>query len=130
MKYLYYRLWQLFRQVKTNDMPATNAMIFITLWQFLNLALIYVLLGYYSKIEIVLRTKNEVYLIVFVFYSALTVLNYFCLYKKRDILLEKYKNESRKQIIIGNVLLTFYILGSFALLFYFGPKYTDKIFLN
>jgi hypothetical protein len=78
----------------------------------------------------VLRTKKEIYLIAGIFYSALTILNYFFLYKKREKLREKYMNESRKQIIIGNVLLIFYVLGSLAFIFYFGPKYTEKIIMN
>ena len=128
MRYFYYRLWQLFIRIKTNDMPATNAMIFITLWQFLNLSLIYILLGYFFRLEMVLRTKKEIYLIVGIFYSALTILNYFFLYKKREKLREKYMNESRKQIIIGNVLLIFYVLGSLAFIFYFGPKHRKNYY--
>ena len=124
MRYLYYRLWQLFTRIKTNDMPATNAMIFLTLWQSLNLSLIYILLKYFSILKIDLKTKGEIYIFAGITYSIFTIINYFYLYKNRDKLNDKYKNENKKQKIIGNILLIVYILGSCVLLFYFGPKYT------
>lgn len=129
MKYLYYRLWHFFKKIKTNDMPATNAMIFLTIWQFLNLSLVYILLKYYSVVEIEfeLKSRNEIYLLAGVFYSILTLLNYFFLYKNRGKINNKYKDESKKQRTIGNILLMFYIIGSFVLVFYFGPKYTASI---
>lgn len=127
MRYLYYQTWQLFKRIKTNDMPATNAMIFITIWQFLNLSLIYILLKHYYNLSIVLKSKSEIFVYVGVLYSILTILNYQFLYKKRDGLLDKYKNETKKQKIVGNVIITLYILGSFILVIYFGSKYTEHM---
>lgn len=123
MKYLYYKLWQCFKRIPTNDMPATNAMIFITTWQFLNLSLVYILLKYYFHIKFTIDN----YITIVVIYSVLTLLNYLFLYKKRMMIYEKYKDESKKQKLIGNILLILYIVGSFALVFYFGPKYTSSI---
>jgi len=129
MKYLYYRLWHSFEKIKTNDMPATNAMIFLTIWQFLNLSLVYILLKYYSivEIEFELKSRNEIYLFSGVFYSILTIINYFFLYKNREKLNNKYKDESKRQKKVGNILLMLYIIGSFALVLYFGSKYTASI---
>ncbi len=61
-------------------MPATNAMIFLTIWQFLNLSLAYILLKYYSivEIEFELKSRNEIYLFAGVFYSILTNLVLVC----------------------------------------------------
>jgi len=94
MKYLYYKLWQLFTKIKTNDMPATNAMIFITLWQFLNLSLLYILFANYSEIESELISKHEIYIISGTVNSILTLLNYLFLYKSRDKIYEKYQVEN------------------------------------
>ncbi len=129
MKYLYYRLWHFFEKIKTNDMPATNAMIFLTIWQFLNLSLVYILLKYYSivEIEFELKSRKEIYLFAGVFYSILTLINYFFLYKNREKLNNKYKDESKRQKNAGNILLLLYIIGSFALILYFGSKYTASI---
>ena len=110
-------------------MPATNAMIFLTIWQFLNLSLVYILINYYTKIEIELelKSRNEIYLSTGVFYSILTLINYCFLYKNREKLHDKYKNESKRQRNVGNILLAFYVLGSFVFVFYFGSKYTASI---
>ena len=124
MKYLYYRLWKLFSLVKTNDMPATNAIIFLSMTQFFNLALFYILALYYLDISFKFSSKNEIYIAVGVIYSLLTFLNYKFLYKNRAKLSEKYKSESKRQRFIGNTALILYVIISFAVVFYFGHKYT------
>jgi len=129
MQYLYYKLWQLFKKVKTNDMPATNAMIFLTLWQFINLFVVYILIEKYfvGEISLVFESKNNIYLIAGFFYSLLTLINYFFLYKNREKLFKKYRMETRNRNKLGNILLLIYIIGSFVLLFYFGPKYSTDV---
>ncbi len=129
MKYLYYKLWQQFKRVKTNDSPATNAMILLTLWQFLNLSLIYIIIEQYfsHELRLIFNSKREIYLYVGFFYSLLTLINYFLLYKNREKIFIKYKDETTKQNKLGNIILLIYIFGSFALLFYYGPKYTAGI---
>ncbi|NOR86435.1 MAG: hypothetical protein GQ527_02380 [Bacteroidales bacterium] len=121
MKYLYYKLWQQFKRVKTNDMSATNAMIFLTIWQGLNLFFAFIIIKLYF-IDISFRFGNSKYIIATVLFSILTSINYFFLYKNRDKLVEKYKNETGKKKKLGNLLLIIYIFLSFALLLYFGQK--------
>jgi len=119
MKYLYYKLWQQFKRVKTNDMPATNAMIFLTLWQGLNIFLVYIILNLYV-IDISFKFTNGRNLISFALISLLTLMNYFFLYRNREKIFEKFKNENSRQSKLGNIMLLVYILGSFVFLFYFG----------
>jgi hypothetical protein len=127
MKFLYYRLWQLFTKIKTNDMPATNAMIFISLCQFFNFSLIYFFLLQYSIINIHFNKRSEVLFYTIPLGIIVYIINYFYLYKNRERLYEKYKNEGKKRKIIGNILLILYVVGSFALVFYFGPKYSASV---
>jgi len=124
MKYLYYKLWQQFKRVKTNDMPATNAMIFLTIWQFLNLFVIYVLINHYfiGGVKLELKSTSEIFLFAGFFYSILTLINYFVLYKNRESISARYINEGKIQAKTGNILLVLYIVLSFALVFYFGSK--------
>ncbi len=84
---------------------------------------------YYSivEIEFELKSRKEIYLFAGVFYSILTLINYFFLYKNREKLNNKYKDESKRQKNAGNILLMLYIIGSFALILYFGSKYTASI---
>ena len=127
MRYLYYRLWQLFTRIKTNDMPATNAMIFISGCQFFNISLIYIFLLQYSIINIHFNKRSEVLFYTIPLGIIVYLINYFYLYRFRNKLYEKYRNETKKQKVIGNILLLMYISLSFGLVFYFGPKYTSII---
>lgn len=124
MKYLYYKLWQTFKRIPTNDMPATNAMIFISMCHFVNIFIIHLILSLNSFVSMKFNSNNEIYTFVGIIYSSLTLLDYLFLYRNREKIYEKYKDESKKQKLIGNILLILYIVGSFALVFYFGPKYT------
>ncbi len=127
MRYLYYRLWQLFTRIKTNDMPATNAMIFLSMCIFANVATVHILLDHFSIVKINMDSRFAVYSFTVPLGLLILSINYFLLYKYRNKLHEKYKNESKKQKILGNILLVIYIIGSFALVFYFGPKYTTHV---
>ncbi len=127
MKYLYFKLWQSMTKVKTNDMPATNAMILISMIQFLNLALIYFFINYYSLVKISFDSKSNIYIFSILLGVVVYTINYFFLYKSKERLYEKYKNESNIRKITGNILLMLYIIGSFVLVIYFGSKYTASI---
>jgi len=130
MKYLYYKLWQTFKKIPTNDMPATNAMIFLCMCHGANIITIHIILATYSIVAIDFNSKAEIYIFSILIYSALTLLDYLFLYRNRDRIFEKYKDESGTQKLIGNILLVLYILGSFALVFYCGTKYTSSIASN
>lgn len=128
MRYLYYKIWQLFTKIKTNDMPATNAMLFVIFCQLLNIALVVILTLYYFKIKIDFNSsKLEAYLLSAVIFFPLLIIDYLILYKQKDSIQNKFSKESKKQRAKGNVIVSIYIIASFVLLFYFGPKYTDSI---
>lgn len=124
MSYLYYTLWQLFKRIKTNDMPATNAMIFISICHFLNLSLIFIFLTYYSLEKIYFSSKSEIYYFTIPIGLIIYLLNYYTLYKKRDEFYEKHKNETNKQKTIGKIILALYVIGSVVSALYFGSKYS------
>ncbi len=123
MKYLYFKLWQNLKRVKTNDMPATNAIFLISMVIFANIATIHVLLNQILTINLNLGSKNAIILFAISLGLSIMILNYFLLYKKRDQISERYKNESKTQSRIGNILLILYALGSFALVYFFGSRF-------
>ena len=127
MKYLYFKLWQTFKKIPTNDMPATNAMIFISMCHFANIFIINLILSLNSFASMKFNLKSEIYAFTVPMCLLIYVLNYLCLYKDRDKVFEKYKDESKRQKFIGNILLVLYIAISFGLVFYLGPKYTLSI---
>ena len=53
MKYLYYILWQLLSKIKTNDTPATNAMLLISLCQMLNILSVYFILCLNTDLKVI-----------------------------------------------------------------------------
>ncbi|MCK9617891.1 MAG: hypothetical protein M0R21_08660 [Lentimicrobiaceae bacterium] len=124
MKYLYYKLWQTFKRIPTNDMPATNAMLFISMCHLANIFVIQIILNHNSLANMKFSSKSEIYSYTIPLGLLAFGLNYLFLYRNRDRIYEKYKDESKRQKLIGNILLILYILGSFALVFYFGSKYT------
>lgn len=130
MRYLYYKLWQTFKKIPTNDMPATNAMIFLCMCHAANIITIHIILATYSIVTLDFNSNAEIYIFSILIYSALTLLDYLFLYRNRDRIYEKYKDERKMQKLIGNILLILYILGSFALVFYFLSKYTSSIAAN
>ena len=127
MKYLYYKIFQILKKVKTNDTPTTNAMLLLSLCHFANIFVFHIFLSQASILSIYFESKAEIYLFTFPLGLIVYLINYFLFYKNRDKICEKYKNESKKQKILGNILLACYFFGSFALVFYFGPKYTKVI---
>jgi archaellum biogenesis protein FlaJ (TadC family) len=108
-------------------MPATNAMIFLSMCHGANFITIHLILATYSIITLNFNSKTEIYSFSIMIYSALTLLDYLFLYRNRDKIYEKYKDESKKQKLIGNILLILYILGSFAIVFYLASKYSSSI---
>lgn len=123
MKYLYYRLWQLLRLIKTNDMPATNAVILLSMCQIGNLGLLYILAKRFFFAEFEQITRQMIYLYSVTVGLIVFVINYFYLYRNKKKLFERYQRENQNKIVLGNALLIFYVLISFFTVFYFGSKY-------
>lgn len=124
MKYLYYKLWQTFKRIPTNDMPATNAMFFISMCHLANIFVIQIILDHNSFVNMKFGSKNEIYSYTVPLGLFVIGLDYLFLYRNREKLYKKYKDESKRQKLIGNILLILYILVSFGLVFYIGPKYS------
>lgn len=123
MKYLYYKLYKSLKSVKTNDTPATNAMFLLSIIHFVNTATVLILLNHFFSIKIKLVSKNEIVIFAFVIMSLIYTFNYFLLYKKREEIYEKYKNESINQSRIGYIILILYVIVSGVLLYLFGSNY-------
>ena len=88
-----------------------------------NVATIQALLNHFFHVKIKLGSRNEVILFAILLGLVLYFINYFQLYKKREEICERYKNESKTQSRIGYAVLLFYIFGSAALIYLVGSKY-------
>ena len=123
MKYLYYKIYQSLRKVKTNDTPATNSMILLSIIQGANIATLQALLNHFFLIKIKLESRNEIFLFAGSLMLVLYLINYFQLYKKREEICERYKNENKTQSRIGYATLFLYTFGSAVLVYFVGSKY-------
>lgn len=123
MKYLFYKIYQILKKVKTNDTPATNSMIILSITQGINLLILQLLLSHFFNIKLYFWSKKEIILYELLIGLILYIINYIKLYKKREEIWEKYKDEGKKQSSIGYTILILYIIGSAALMYFVGSKY-------
>ena len=70
----------------------------------------------------IFKTETSIILLSVILFLSLTIFNYKYLYLAREKIFDKFKNESKNQIIIGNVILALYITSSFLAVFYFAPQ--------
>lgn len=125
MKHMYYTIWQLLDGIQTNNKPAANAVLLLTLFQIINLYTFGIIFVYFSCIRIPMLSRTEAVFVAIPLVLLLLLINYFFLYKNRDELLNKYNTKSKRNKIIGTIIMALYMLLSIAMLAYFGPKYTE-----
>jgi len=85
MKYLYYTLWQLLKLIRSNDTPATNAMLLISVCQMLNLLTAYFFINFYANVTGAILQKTTIIIICTAIGSMVYLVNYYFLYKKREV---------------------------------------------
>ena len=117
MGYIYYRLWQSLLKVPTNDTPATNALILLGVVQSCNILVIAGVINHFYKLKYFYLDKQNGIICSAVIVVFCYIIDYFLLYKKRDLLAERYKNETKGKKIIGEILTFVYIIGSFSLVY-------------
>ena len=123
MKYLYYKIYQILRKVKTNNTPATNSMILLSLIQGANIIALQALLNQFIHVKIKLGSKDEIILFACSLGLVIYVINYLKLYKKLEEICESYENESKTQSRIGYTVLILYIFVSAVLIYFVSSKY-------
>jgi len=131
MKYLYYKMWQDFTGVVKGNSPAVGAMIWLSVILGVNIYTLQKALEYCLNITFFnfIKTKNELILSGVFFFLSLMIINYFLLYKKREKISEKYKNESKIKSRIGLLFLYIYMIGSFFLIYFVSeilPMHTPR----
>ena len=123
MRYLYYKIFQILRRIKTNDTPATNAMILLTMFELMNIATVQCLLNHYFKIKIEMNSKDQIMIFSIILYLLVLLINYLILYKKREGICLKYNNESKLKSRVGFAILILYCVSSAILVYVIGSKY-------
>lgn len=115
MNYLYYRLWQSLKAVPTNNMPATSAMFLISICLYINILTLLFFLNEFVRIKLLYLEKDRLVLISCFLGLCMYVINYFFLYKRRDLIANKHRNETQQMKLIGTLCL--YFIGTFILVY-------------
>ena len=123
MKYIYYKIFQSFRRIKTNDTPATNAMLLISGIECVNILTLLLVFNHFLNTKLNFNAKNEILLYPSILCVVIFTHNYFLLYKKREEICERYKNENKTHSRIGFVFLLIYIIGSFVFVYFIGTTF-------
>jgi purine-cytosine permease-like protein len=124
MKYLYYKNFQIFRKIKTNDTPEFNAMIILSVCQYVNILTLLVFFNhFFIGLQKPILSRSEIVYYSFASAFVIMFINYFLLYKKREKICEKYKNESKIKSMLGYVIFLIYIIGTAALVYIISSKY-------
>jgi hypothetical protein len=111
MRYLYYRIFSALLKVKTNDTPYLNAMILLIILQATNILTISSLTKYFYPIEL---SDNQAIYGSILLYIVLVIINYFYLFRNRDLIKRRYQNETRPKKARGIVILSIYIIITIA----------------
>src|SRR6266567_2559634 len=102
MKYLYYTLYRHLLRGKSDNTIAWNAMLVISLLEYINIYTI----SHFFKISLSqFNIEKQVILAVFIPFIILIFINYFILTKNVKKLVDKYKDESKKEKVKGNIYL-------------------------
>lgn len=117
MEYIYFRIYQLLSNIKTNDTPALNSMLLLVILQAFNIFSIAII---FNSMHFYTLSKNQAYLFAITFYILLLIPNYLFLYRKLKKIISKYENEP-KSVRLGRSIMVFsYIILSFVILFALG----------
>lgn len=120
MKYLYYTLYRHLLKVKTNETPAWNAMLLISILEYTNILSVDLYFNYNPLDQF--KIENQLILEAFIPGLILYFINYFILVKNAPKLSEKYKDESDRDQLKGTVMLILYALLSVLIIYLFSPK--------
>lgn len=110
MKYIYYTVYRHFSNVKSNDTPAFNAMVFISMLEGANVMTL--LLFVPDEYKFSFQSRNQIIFYGIIIGLTIMTINYYTLIKPLPELKIKYKNESDTRKTVGTILLLSYIIGT------------------
>lgn len=116
---LYYWMYYHLCKIKTNDTPALNAYIIISVLQGFNIGTIYIIAAYFLKVDTSTDRNTALYMGLSLI-AVLYLINYFLLYRKRETIFQKYESASPKRKTKGMIYFWLYVVLSLVILFTLG----------
>lgn len=123
MEYLFYRLWQLLIGKSEEDMPPFGSMMIFSMLFLFNLITLELLVYHFYNIGYTPKDKDGVILYSLIPIFSILIFNILYLFRRRNKIKLKYKNESKLKKIIGNIVLFTYAILSIVIFFIIGNAY-------
>jgi hypothetical protein len=123
MRYFYYRIYKALTKIRTNNTPALNAMLLLIILQSCNVLSVFCIINYFLKLEF----YNQQGIIGgLALYIILLIPNYIYLFRKRDVIIERYHNETKEDKTWGIILLLLYVVITISVVFILGETIVQK----
>jgi len=116
MAYVYYRIYQILKKVKSNDTPAFNSLIFLIILQALNIISLLAVGNFFKFINM---TKSQAIFYAISLFLLLLIANFLLVFRRFNKIIKKYENESKSKRRKGTLLVISYVLFS-VILFIIG----------
>jgi len=123
MEYLFYRLWQLLIGKSEEGMPPFGAMMIFCMLFVFNIRTLELLIHHFYNIGYTPKDKDGVILYSLIPILVVLVFNIFYLFRRRNMIKLKYKNESKSKKKVGNIVFFTYGTLSIVLAFIIGNAY-------
>jgi hypothetical protein len=127
-KKMFYTIYQFDSKIKINTYPEYSSMLLIMMLQIFNFGTVFPIFIYMFNINLNLQIIKYVYFSVFI---VTNIINYVCILKNKEKILNKYDNESKKSKIKGIIVLLLYFtltLVAFALTIEFIVEPNSSLF--
>lgn len=98
-------------------------MMWLSVIHSVNLLSVLVVVNHFYRLKILYWSKGETTVYCSIILLFMIAINYFLLYKKREAIAEKYRNENKLMKILGIVILYVYMIGSFTLVYVLSQIY-------
>jgi succinate dehydrogenase/fumarate reductase cytochrome b subunit len=114
---LFYFLYRVSRKIKAAKTPALSSYLFVCVLICLNLLTISVVVCYFLNVNLVRDFNVNSTYESLILGSVIMIINYFALYSKRQVILDKYKSQPENVRSKRSILWILYIILSFVLFF-------------
>jgi Na+-driven multidrug efflux pump len=114
---LFYFLYRVSRKIKAAKTPALSSYLFVCVLICLNLLTISVVACYFLNVNLVRDFNVNSTYEGLILGSVIMIINYFALYSKRQVILDKYKSQPENVRSKRSILWILYIILSFVLFF-------------
>ncbi|RYX81480.1 hypothetical protein EON73_04795 [bacterium] len=107
----YYWIFQTLKKIKTNDQPAYNACLLVTLIQILNMG---AFMKLFIKSDKKLLDQHAIAPLAIAFCVITLSLNYFFLFRNKDVIVNAMTSLPKDKLLRTKYLSTLYVFGSIA----------------